>query len=1052
MAESTDNPASDEPPNPGQSVPGAGGDAASNLSQHSSPSPEPMAANEELDEPLTAEQLGDEAVRNDAVLSWVVLALAALLGCAAINETGVLVQIRSGEYLLRNGLWPTGRDPLSFTTADRSWVQLTWLWEAAVAAVYRVGGAVPLSLIQGALAIAVVWLAGRSHPRGVSTWWRSFLITIWLMGAYSQFTLRPEIVTLLGTAAILTWLTRTDGFGQGAGPVWLPAVLVVIWTNCDASAWIGPALLLLAAVGTSFSETASDGEGGWSTAGRAWLAAGLASAAWLVHPFALQLPAAVISTYSHELPTLRQLVTEPVPANWVIYSALHREFWQLISYRGIVQLLLIAGAGWMLFLNRARTPAAWWCLWLGALALPLLSARELPLASLMSVVLANLAGTAWYSRRFGQEFSLEWDAILLSRGGRLATLLGLFGLCFIALSGRLEGPDGRRVSLGFDPQLLQSIKGLEHDLNGMGQEHSYHFRSSQGDLLIWLGLPSFVDTRPRLFTAGPVNVRRLQDEVQTSLRQAVASRGNPAGDSTTEPPAWKPILDRYRVSRLLVRTTGAGGVPNLATFTALLVSRDWTLTQFGGSVAVFSRSLPAASGEAVQRTEATTGVDGAGPSVTGAPTGASPPRTLDVIQAAFREPPSDLRTARELFRMPTAYEQFVSQPRQTVPAGCQSAAAWVQFSDLLTGRAPLAHRAACLHLAIREAQLGLADNPKSEFGYLTAGIAYRRLMYLEAEIARAPYWINELRYWQSLGSFWLARRAGPLEPAATLELAQLTTEAGRHDLARELLTEALDRLPLSDSPTDSELARRRRLVESREQVSQRVEAARQRLDQARSAGLPPAQLALVAHQEGLTREALSLVQSARAVPGADPTVEKLLATLLFETGEIEAAIEQARSLTRFAGRMDAAGWQQQTSLVAFLLADYAAAESYLGQQSGTISLHLTDGLLTSLPFAHRLGPPEDLPQCVSSVMTGAAWEQLELGDLPRQRLWRGLALVEAGRSSEAIDVFHRLLEGPIEGPVRELARFYVYVLAGEVTDFEAPRDWIPIDADLFAGP
>src|SRR5690242_2665013 len=88
------------------------------------------------DDALTPEVLEDEALRGDLMLRWAVVLLAFLLGCTEISETQVLVHVKTGQYLLSHGFLPPRTDVFSSTAADRPWVNLSWLFDAALAGVY----------------------------------------------------------------------------------------------------------------------------------------------------------------------------------------------------------------------------------------------------------------------------------------------------------------------------------------------------------------------------------------------------------------------------------------------------------------------------------------------------------------------------------------------------------------------------------------------------------------------------------------------------------------------------------------------------------------------------------------------------------------------------------------------------------------------------------------------------------------------------------------------------------------------------------------------------
>ncbi len=87
-------------------------------------------------EPLTPELVEEEAIRGDFMLRWAAILLAMLLGWMLIDQTSVLVNVKSGQHLASHGIVPSSTDVFAATTADRRWVNLSWLWDLMVSGVY----------------------------------------------------------------------------------------------------------------------------------------------------------------------------------------------------------------------------------------------------------------------------------------------------------------------------------------------------------------------------------------------------------------------------------------------------------------------------------------------------------------------------------------------------------------------------------------------------------------------------------------------------------------------------------------------------------------------------------------------------------------------------------------------------------------------------------------------------------------------------------------------------------------------------------------------------
>lgn len=75
-------------------------------------------------EPLTPELVEDEAIRGDFMLRWAVVLLTLLFAWTKIDDSRVLVQIRSGEYMAGHGFLPPATDVFSATAQARPWINL----------------------------------------------------------------------------------------------------------------------------------------------------------------------------------------------------------------------------------------------------------------------------------------------------------------------------------------------------------------------------------------------------------------------------------------------------------------------------------------------------------------------------------------------------------------------------------------------------------------------------------------------------------------------------------------------------------------------------------------------------------------------------------------------------------------------------------------------------------------------------------------------------------------------------------------------------------------
>jgi hypothetical protein len=165
-------------------------------------------------------------------LLFVVVGLRAFLMAA---HADTYWQLRAGQ-----DIWTTGHIPLvdtySYTAAGLPWPNHEWLWQALIYPLHRVGG-MPLVTAGGALLVlAAVVLAYRLMAGAASTRFVLLLLTIPL--ASLVWALRPQILTLLGLAALAAMLAR-ERFAA------LP-VLFLAWANAHGGVVLGGVVLVAA--------------------------------------------------------------------------------------------------------------------------------------------------------------------------------------------------------------------------------------------------------------------------------------------------------------------------------------------------------------------------------------------------------------------------------------------------------------------------------------------------------------------------------------------------------------------------------------------------------------------------------------------------------------------------------------------------------------------------------------------------------------------------------------------------------------------------------------
>lgn len=198
-------------------------------------------------------------------------------------EPDLFFRIARGREMARAGR-PLTRNLFSFTYPDHPYPDPAWLFDGAVAVLYRAGGFPAVVCAKAAvlaLAFAVAYVLARR--RGATP-----TVTVALLGGGAwvmreRFVERPHVVSWLGALAVCALADRlrpdvtTRGFVRRA--IVLFAV-IALWANLHAGAFVAPILLLAYGVGRLAEDPSSLRAHG----PRFVTAAAVASAALLVTP------------------------------------------------------------------------------------------------------------------------------------------------------------------------------------------------------------------------------------------------------------------------------------------------------------------------------------------------------------------------------------------------------------------------------------------------------------------------------------------------------------------------------------------------------------------------------------------------------------------------------------------------------------------------------------------------------------------------------------------------------------------------------------------------
>jgi tetratricopeptide (TPR) repeat protein len=1006
----------------------------SDVSQSEAGSEATESQDEELPEwePLTPELVEDEAIRGDFMLRWAVILMALPVACTEISETAVLVHVKMGQYMAAHGWLPPRTDVLSYTADERSWPNLSWLFDLGVAGLFAIGGAVGLSFLKGIVAAVAFGLIVQINLKNVSSWWGSVCAALALIVCYPRFTAMPELITLLGIALTL-WLLHRWRETEDSNSLWKLVGVFLVWSNLDPRMFLGLALVILYAMGQSIGhrlgrETHTDA----ARRKHLWIAVAGCIAACLVNPFGWHSLTAPFTLYGVEYPAFREYYADAVGRGSLQYFPMtDARFWKLLSRYEVAALFLIGSALATMVLNRKKVDLGHVFVFGGFVGFAVAGSHELAVVSIVCSVLGTLNAQAWYRSNFRQSYGVKTSEIIYSRGGRAVTVLAFLALAYLAISGRLGGPGSRRTGVGFHSSLQTRMDGLKQELENSFDDQPFNFLLAQGDLLIWSDQKVFIDSRLALYRGtGDDNLVDLHNRTRHALLRKRQGREH-SGNRTF----WQETFNRFQVTHVLPRLSGMN--PDYETYSDLLVSADWELTQLGAASACFYRT------------------DTKDPQLKDYVA----KHRVDFIKDAFRSeaPKSEFRA--DFARPGTTYQKYFALPESKTPNAIQLARHFqghLGFTSRRTLQDP--RRVAMAYLAIRHANQGLAEQPQNAMGYEILGSVYGFLGQLEADIAQSSNgtYRPDRRFYQAVQAFSQSLLIEPNNPNVHLKLIDtylnynpnlrpaLNLTPQRIDLGlREI--EAWEQATAGRlQPSVQQIKLKQKMDDSKKKVAAQVDKVLSQVDQQLIQNTNRVQVAVYAYQAGCVLRALEVLEEDPAFVAQNPNVQPLLAMLLMEAGRTADADIILGKFERVAEKLGMTHWREPAIFVSLARSDYGRAVSLWTETAGDAEANRVDSLLDTMPLASA---PSRWPlQQISTAMQALYQVPYQVAD----SLFNvALCHLESGDTKQATEVFHQILKIAPDSGLRSLVQYYLFQITGELIDSEPPSAWIPITRDMF---
>src|ERR1700678_2711725 len=123
------------------------------------------------------------------------VAAASVLACQELSDADAWWHLRSGQWILENRHLPS-RDPFSFASSDREWIDLHWGFQISLALAYRLGGVAGMILLASASCGVTLLIAMTARIRD---WPACVFAAAWvpaLLVMCTRLPPRPEVFSL----------------------------------------------------------------------------------------------------------------------------------------------------------------------------------------------------------------------------------------------------------------------------------------------------------------------------------------------------------------------------------------------------------------------------------------------------------------------------------------------------------------------------------------------------------------------------------------------------------------------------------------------------------------------------------------------------------------------------------------------------------------------------------------------------------------------------------------------------------------------------------------
>lgn len=991
------------------------------------------------DEPLTPELVEEEAIRGDFMLRWAAVFLAVLFGFSQLNDTRTLVSIRSGDQMRAGGFLPSRVDTMSFSAEGVPYVNVSWLFDHLVSGLWSSGQGLGLTAFKALSAGLIAYVLVNISLAGIPTWWTAICAVFAVVACAGDFLPQTDLITLIGMVLVVRYLHQHRE-GTGRGLAWKLPLLTVVWCNLDSRAWIGAFTVVLYSLGTMWaaSRRPQDEQPAESNAepmpSAPVVPAVLSVLALLINPFPLNSLLSPLALYSVEYPTMQQL--KPLRSQMAAasfdgrvdnYSMLHPDAFMSFDHTQISGIAILLIAFVTLGLSRDRRNMGFMVALAGLTVLAVLKTHELPAAVILAAAVASTTAQRWYRSNYSLQYSIDPRELFFSRAGRAVTVAAMAFLGFCVVAGRLPG--NTPVGIGFDKDTWTTINTVGTQLKDIPADaRILHTRLDQGDILIWHGRKSIIDSRMMPFgrLSDPNSVVARHKMI---LENVLLPRPQPAEEEEERKKQEQIRSDAFshlsnlKISHIMVRLSPPGS-PDYRSVQVISGTPGWILTSLGPSAAflenVGTETAPEKLGEKF------------------------PP----FGRLAFTDANPVEAVRGEFAREPDFYQTFIYRRRPMIDEQLRLAEHYL-FLSAGEARSPqeASLKLSLTTLAIRALNSSLAGDTQNSSAYRMLGTAYHQLGILESVLSGADDQSGflEVRDLQSIVALRQSQKAAPDDLAVLELLMQKFISRNNFDHAHDCASKLLSGLKAQNKTAETTEVLKNLTTMSTE-LSTRIQSQEESLQKFLQTEVPETdqhkraiQITRTASElmrGGFHLRALNLLQQHSDLTSRLPDGQVLIGLLLLENGDIEQGYRMLNQLAAVAQEQSDSyaelQWHLPAAVSQLAVADYEAAietwTSKLKSFERVAEMQAASGIpLISMPAAAQnvLSPAAELP----------AWPVRHLNDLKFQmqlipasradmRLMIALCHIEYGNMQSARLILQSIITECGESPGRNLAVLY----------------------------